>query len=365
MDFPKAKSLYVHIPFCDGICPYCDFCKVEKSTGYEQGYLKALLFDVSKLEKRRFETIYVGGGTPTCLEDDSFLSLLKALSPLLEKGGEFTIEANPESLTKEKTALMKENGVNRVSIGVESTKEKYLNFLGRKHSFSLVKEKVSLLRRFGFSNINLDLMYGLPSETLDEVNEEVKNLLSLRPEHISTYSLILEKGTIFAAKGVKEGEEEMVAEQYARINEILKNHGYHRYEVSNFSLPNRESRHNLTYWKDEPYAAIGAGASGYEDGIRYRNTFSVPSFINGKRRIEEERVDPNGDKGYYLLTGLRLSVGISLKEYQNRFGSDLLIEKKEAIERQLSLGNIVVEDGRLSVKEDRMILLDRVLVDFI
>lgn len=365
MDFPAAKSLYVHIPFCDGICPYCDFCKVEKSTGYEQGYMEALLFDVSKLAGRKFETIYVGGGTPTCLEDSSFFSLLSSLSPLLEEDGEFTVEANPESLSEEKMAVMKGNGVNRVSIGVESTKEEYLRFLGRRHSFSLVKEKVASLRRLGFTNINLDLMYGLPKETLIEVSEEVENLLSLCPEHISTYSLILEKGTVFAAKGIEEGDEEKVAEQYARINDILKKHGYHRYEVSNFSLSDKESRHNLTYWRDETYVGLGAGASGYEDGVRYRNTFSVPSYINGKRRIEEERVDNNGDKSYFLLTGLRLSMGISLEEYRKRFDSDLLIEKKEAVDRQLSLGNIAIEDGRLRVKEDRMILLDRVLVDFI
>ncbi len=360
-----AESLYVHIPFCDGICPYCDFCKVEKSTHYEQGYLKALLFDIQNLGDRRFSTIYVGGGTPTCLDDDGFVLLLEALSPLLGEKGEFTVEANPESLSEEKMALMKRYGVNRISMGVESTTDKNLRFLGRKHDFALVKEKVSKLRECGFDNINLDLMYGLPDESMGEVETDIRGLLSLRPEHISTYSLILEKGTAFSAKGIKEGEQGDVADQYERINELLKEAGYHRYEVSNFSLPNRESRHNLVYWKNKPYVGLGAGASGYEDGVRYRNTFSIPAYIGGKRKIEEEEVDKSSDASYFLLTGLRLAEGISLEEYRSLYDVDLLLEKKEAIERHIALGNLEIDGDRLFVKEERMILLDRVLVDLI
>ncbi|MCR5079665.1 MAG: radical SAM family heme chaperone HemW [Bacilli bacterium] len=365
MPFQVAKSLYVHIPFCDGICPYCDFCKVEKSTHYEQGYLKALLFDIQNLGSRRFDTVYVGGGTPTCLEDDNFLRLLKALSPLLEIGGEFTVEANPESLSEAKIAMMKENGVNRVSIGVESTSRKNLLFLGRKHSFDLVKDRVYALKKAGIDNINLDLMYGLPGEGLDEVKEDIDNLLSLSPTHISTYSLILEKGTDFYARGIKEGEQEEVADQYELINDLLKKSGYHRYEVSNFSLPDKESRHNLVYWENRPYVGLGAGASGYEDGVRYRNTFSIPRFNEGKRKVEEEKVDRDSEASYFLLTGLRLAKGISLKEYRSLFGMDLLSNRKEAIDRHIGLGNIEIKGDRLMVKEERMILLDRVLVDLI
>ncbi len=362
---PSPKSAYIHIPFCKSICTYCDFCKLLKNPVFEQSYVEALLEDIKKANLMNMKTIYVGGGTPSCLEDGLFASLLAELGESLGEGYEFTVECNPESLTPEKARIMKAVGVNRVSIGLQSANPKYLSYLGRTHTFKAVEEAIITLRSNGIKNINVDLMYGFEGQNEEELLDDIKAILSLKVPHLSTYSLILEKGTILYGKGVKETEGDILANFYEIILKELRKAGYRRYEVSNFALPGYESRHNLVYWRDEQYYGLGLGASGYENGVRYRITPSINNYLKGIRKVEEEKVNKADDRSYYLLTLLRLEEGFDLREFRDRFDEDLLFSRKTAIEKHLKYGNVIVENDRIKVTDKGMLRLDSILVDLL
>ncbi len=344
-----AEALYVHIPFCRSICAYCDFPKVLYRQSWAESYLSALFAELSAYKIGKVETIYVGGGTPSALPRPLLKELLGKLSPLLKEGGEFTFEANPESLNEEKIALLRENKVNRVSLGVESSKAKYLSLMGRKHTFEEAREAIALLRAHGISNINVDWIYALPGETIEELKEEAKAFLSLGVPHISAYTLILEDGSLFKAKGFLEASEDEQGEQYEEVLSLLREKGYRRYEVSNFALPGFESKHNLTYWKDEEYYGLGLGASGYLDGIRYTNTRSLSSYIKGKGLREKE--ERSGEEEF-LLCNLRLEEGFALSSFEERFHKDFRLAYKKPLEK-------LVDDGFLLEKESRIVPTDK------
>ena len=362
---PPPTSLYIHIPFCESLCPYCDFAKVYKRTGYESPYIQSLLSDIIPLQNGHFKTIYIGGGTPSCLDFSLLKALLEALSPKLSPDGEFTFEANPESLSEEKIALLSEAKVNRVSMGVQSSLPKYLSYLGRKHDMAMVEAKAKALRSAGIDNINLDLMYGFLGQTKEELSLDLEAIISLHPAHISTYALQIEPGTLFFNKKQSASSDETLAEFYEHIVKVLQEHGYGRYEVSNFALSGKASRHNLAYWHDERYIGLGAGASGFEGGIRYTNTASVPGYIAGERRAYEEKVDDKADRTYYLLTHLRLEEGFSLEEFESRFHENLLESKKTEIKRLLELGLLQIESGRMKVHPKSFFLMDEAVRELI
>ena len=250
-----ATSLYVHIPFCQKICSYCDFSKVLFNQKWAFSYIEALFKEIDsyKIKPHSQKTIYVGGGTPTSLPDELFESLLLYLRKFLRAGGEFTVETNPESLTPLKIAIMKENGVNRVSIGMQSSNIKLLSLMEREHTYDDVYRCVNNLKTIGISNINVDLIYALPGEDMSILKEDIKALLSLDVPHISTYSLILEDSTKFKNLGYKEADDSIIADQYEEILNSLRAVGYERYEVSNYAKPGYESRHNTVYWKNKEY----------------------------------------------------------------------------------------------------------------
>ena len=358
---PLPTSAYIHIPFCESICPYCDFPKVLKGTGFEREYIASLILDIGELPEGHFRTLYIGGGTPSCLDFSLLGELLASLSGKLREGGEFTFEGNPESLDEERIDLLARFGVNRVSLGVQSSKENYLSYLGRGHDFDLVKERVTALKEAGIENINLDLMYGFDGQSESELLDDIEAILSLRPTHISTYSLLVEPNTVFFNKDVKPAGDDEQAVFYELICKRLKEAGFIHYEVSNFALPGFHSRHNMVYWRNERYIGLGAGASGYEGDIRYKITSSIPKFIKGERRSEEERVSKQDQRTYFLLTHLRLAEGFSLKEFNSLFDEDLLSTKKEEIASFVSSNLIEVEGDRLFVKEGAMFVEDIVI----
>ena len=359
----SPKSLYVHIPFCDHLCAYCDFCKVLYRPSWAEDYLTALDRELFFYSSHRFDTIYLGGGTPSCLPLPQLCHVLTSCSLLLSSHPEFTLEANPESFDLEKAKACAKHGVNRISFGVQSSQDKFLDLLGRKHTFDEAKKAVEIARSAGIDDINVDLMYALPGETMEDLEKDIDAFLSLNVPHISTYSLILEEGTAFHNQEIKEASEDLQADMYERILFRLRNAGYRRYEVSNFAKPGLESRHNQTYWKDQEYVGIGLGASGYENGIRYTKQKNLTAYLkNPTLRKEEEKVSLKEDRSYYLLCNLRLEEGFSLGEFENRFSIDFFSCYPSA-RKKISEGLLKKDGGRIACTDKGMLLMDAVLVD--
>ena len=309
------------------------------------------------------KTIYVGGGTPTAIDDDLFLELLKIIKPYTSEVTEYTFEANPESLSKEKLEMMKEYGVNRISLGVQTTNDEVLKQINRRHTFEDTKTAISLARKMGFDNLNVDLIIGLPGVQKEQFQEDLLKVTDLGVDHISCYSLTVHPNTMFFIKGINEPKEELSRELYDFAEEFLKEKGFVHYEISNWAKPGKESEHNLTYWKDEHYYGFGMGAAGYLEDIRYANTKSINKYINGEYRDEEEHVNRQDDKLYYLMLNLRTNVGIEFKEYYYRFQIDFLEKYKDTISRLVEQGLLALTEDRVFPTYDGMMVLDQIIME--
>ena len=362
----KPKALYIHIPFCEHICDYCDFPKLQYFRNFATKYLKSLKKELCSYNiEHQLETIYVGGGTPTALEEDLFLELLQMIKPFANGVKEYTFEANPESLSIDKLEMMKEYGVNRISIGVESTDDKILALINRKHTFKDVQTAILRAREIGFDNINVDLIIGLPHVQKINFIKDLDNVISLGAEHISCYSLTVHPHTVFSLKGIEEPKEEFARELYDLAEKKLKEAGYIHYEISNWTKPNRESLHNYTYWKDEQYYGLGFGASGYIKDIRYTNTRNLELYNKGEYIAEKEIVSPEDDKVYFIMLSLRTIRGIVLSEYQERFGEDFYESHKEIVDDNIKKGNLIFKDGRIYPTYNGMMILDQIIMALI
>lgn len=359
----KPLSLYIHIPFCEHICHYCDFPKLQYFTYLAKKYLAKLKEELDGYAiNHRLDTIYIGGGTPTALEDDLFEELLKMVQPYLKGVKEFTVEANPESLIHSKLVLLKKYGVNRISLGVESTDERILKLLNRHHTFEDVKNVIKSARELGFSNINVDLILGLPQVDKKLLSMDIDRLIALGVEHISCYSLTIHPHTKFYLDGFKEVSDDFSRELYDLIADKLKEAGYVHYEVSNWAKPNYYSLHNMTYWKDEQYYGIGLGASGFIGKYRYRNTYSITKYNDGAFLDSRELVTYEDDKTYYIMLSLRTIFGLSFEEYQKRFGEDFLTEHQKSIDSFLEQGLAKIEGEHLIPTYEGMMILDQMIL---
>ena len=358
----KPESLYIHIPFCAHLCAYCDFAKVLYEPAWALSYVGELKKEIAALKIDSVKTIYIGGGTPSVLPTPLLADLLAFVQPFLAKGGEFTLEANPENFTREKALLLRKMGVNRLSLGVQSSDEVLLKRMGRHHTFEEAKAAFSLAREVGFDNISCDLIYGLPGETMGILKKDIAALLSLKSEHLSTYCLSVNPGTVFFNQHVEEMDQALAADQYEAILRAFRAKGYTRYEVSNFAKEGRESRHNLTYWKDEPYYGVGMGAAGYIDNLRYTNTRDLQAYLKGKRHDEEEIVTPEEDRKYFFLTNLRLAKGFSLLSYQERFHEDFTLAYRVPLTRLIAAGLLKEDNARVYPTDQGILLLDRILL---
>lgn len=358
----KINSLYIHIPFCTHICRYCDFTKLFYNKKFSEPYLRALFSELDSYNIELVNTIYIGGGTPTSLSDEEFEGVLKKVSPLLINGGEFSVEANVENLTKTKLELMKKYQVNRLSLGVESTCDKCLKQIGRAHSFEEAKKAVELAKSYGFDNINVDLMFGFPGQNIDDLRNDLNNIIALNTQHISIYSLIVSPGTAFFNDGIKEQNEDSSRLFYDEILQSLRSVGYKRYEVSNFAKKGKESRHNLTYWQDKEYYGIGLGASGYIDGARYTNTKNIDNYINGKYVDVAEEVTDNERLEDFLLCNLRLEEGFLRKDFFDRFGIDFATKYKAQLPELTKNNLIIIENDRIKLSDDGIAIMDYILL---
>jgi oxygen-independent coproporphyrinogen-3 oxidase len=359
-----VRSLYVHIPFCAHLCAYCDFPKVLFQPKWAFSYVEELKKEAAScsIAPHSLDTLYFGGGTPSVLPNPLLKELLSYFAPFLKQGGEFTLEGNPESLDEAKLTLLRQSGVNRLSIGVESADPALLALMGRHHSFAEAKRSVVLAKQAGFTNINCDLIYALPGEDLTALRKDIDALLSLDVDHLSTYCLSVNPGTLFHNQGRQEMEQSLAADQYELILKCLRAAGYDRYEVSNFCRKGKKSRHNLTYWKDEEYYGLGMGASGYVAGVRYDNVRNLSAYLAGQWRANEEKIDQKSALEYYFLTNLRLEEGFSEADFEKKFGFSFAEAYAPAINKALAEGLAEAKGGRFYASDKGILLLDRLLV---
>ena len=358
----NPSSLYVHIGFCKSLCPYCDFPKALYQRTWAKTYLQKLKEELLSRGEGLFSTLYVGGGTPTALDADLLDDILSFLHQYLAKEGEFSVEINPETLDEEKAKILAANGVNRASIGAQSSSPKSLVTLGRHHDFEAVKKAVNLLRGVGIENINLDWMYGFPNQTDEDLEEDINAFLSLDVPHLSVYSLLLEQGTRYYVQGVKPLDDDTQQTYFERVYDALTQSGYERYEISNFAKKGYQCKHNLVYWKGLPYRAIGLGASGYEGNIRYQNTLNFIAYLKGQYEGNVEIQSPQDEYESYLLTNLRLTEGFSLSDFQGHLHEDFLIKKAEEAQKLCAEGLAEVRDGRFKCTLRGLALLDTALL---
>lgn len=358
-----VKSAYIHIPFCNNICSYCDFCKLLYNKNFVKKYLDALEKEITNNYKNEvLDTIYVGGGTPSSLsvsELNKLFSIIKIFK--LSKEYEFTFEVNIEDITEEKLEILKENKVNRLSIGIESFNDKYLKYLGRNYTSDIINEKVELAKKY-FDNINVDLMYALKNESLDDLEEDIDKILKLDIKHISCYSLIIEKNTKLYIDNTKYISDDLDSDMYNLIDKKLENK-YHRYEVSNYSITSYESRHNLTYWKNNEYYGFGLGAAGYIDNIRYTNTRNLSKYISGSYERQEEVLTKEDKIKYEFILGLRLTSGINKDNFNKKYGIN--INEIKIIKELINKGLLIDDKINIYVPKKYFYVLNDILVNFV
>ncbi|MDN6519023.1 MAG: radical SAM family heme chaperone HemW [Enterococcus sp.] len=357
----QSTSAYVHIPFCEHICYYCDFNKVFLEGQPVDEYIEALLkearLSLIKNPVKNMETLYVGGGTPTSLNASQLDRLLSGLREILPYNeGEFTVEANPGDLSGEKLDVMKNYGVNRLSMGVQTFDDRLLKKIGRKHTAKDVYDTVRLLEEKDFSNVTIDLIYALPGQSLESFRDTVERALALDLPHYALYSLILENQTMFM-NWVRRGkmqlpEQELEAQMYAETIEAMEKAGRMQYEISNFAKPGFESQHNLVYWNNQNYFGLGAGASGYLENRRYKNRGPIQHYMkaltdNQLPILEEERLSQKEQIEEEMFLGLRKISGVDKTVFESRFDQKLTDVYGDVIEKLKQQKLIAETDSRV------------------
>ena len=349
----KIHSLYIHIPFCNKICDYCDFTKLQYFRKFAVDYLDALKDELDSYNIKNLKTIYVGGGTPTALEDDLFLKLLQIIDLYKEGVKEYTFEANPESLSLEKIKMLKEHGVNRVSLGVQTTNDRILQAVNRDHTFEQVKSAIKSLKEQGIDNINVDLILGLPHTSKKILENDIRNVLSLDVKHISCYGLTVNPHTALFNKGFKEPSGDVLRQYYDIAESILKENGFIHYEVSNWSKPGYQSEHNLTYWRNEQYYGVGLGASGYIGETRYKDTINLSQYLARVFVNEQEKVSSKDKITYQIMLNLRTIEGLDMKYVEG---------KEKVVDELIKEGLIVKKQNRLVPTYEGMMILDQIIL---
>ena len=359
------KSLYIHIPFCDNICPYCDFVKLYKNVSDENKYIDKLIEEISSfnIDKDQLETIFIGGGTPTALSIENLDKLLSYLASNFVSVKEFSIETNPERITEDVCKLFKKYKVNRVSIGAQAANEKSLKTLGRVHTVKQIVDAFNLLKKHYINNINLDFIYGFNEMDENDIYDDIKLVSSLKPTHVSCYALQIEDKKIYKIKHITSQDDETLAKEYNLLTEKLSSLGYKRYEVSNYSLPGYECKHNLTYWHDDQYYAAGISASSYIYPNRYKNTSSITNYLKGINNKEVTPISKKDEEFEFLMLNLRLIDGFELNEFKNRFNKDFLADYKSELTKLKTF--FIVTESKVKLRQEFIYLMDGILLDLL
>lgn len=370
-------SLYIHVPFCVKKCLYCGFSSTPYSKGLADAYLCGLRREAEQvrelLHRDGVQTLYIGGGTPTCLSPEHAEELLGIVRGIIPagQGMERTVEANPHSLSETVLALFREQGMNRLSIGVQSFDDRRLATLGRSHSSAEAAAAVDRARRAGFRNISVDLIYGIPGQDAASWDETVKRAVALGPEHIAVYALSLDEGSAFkrmAAEGaLRVPDDDAVAHQYEHAVNYLTTSGYRQYELSNFSRPGFECSHNRNYWERGEYVGLGPGAWSFRSGRRSCNTADIVHYAGRlaaglSPREEDELISADEASREHLLLGLRTSNGVDLSEYRRLHGDGAFGHLMDNVSKAGPHGLLAVQGGHICLTGRGKLLADQVIL---
>lgn len=375
----KKLGLYVHIPFCKQKCYYCDFASFAGKENMQRNYIDALCKEIretfKKLDAYIIDSIFIGGGTPSILDVENMEILFKEIKNLNKADDlEYSMECNPGSLNEEKLKIMKKFGVNRISMGLQAVQDNLLKSIGRIHTFYDFKKNFDLARKYGFNNINVDLMFALPNQTLNDWKETLEIICNIKPEHISCYSLIIEEGTAFSKlyemDKLNLPSEDLERDMYDLCKNILTNNKYNKYEISNYSLNNKECRHNLKYWDMEEWIGVGSNSSSFINSKRIKNITDINKYIekinNGELPHEEiinNSVNDNMEE--FMFMGLRKTQGVSEEEFYKRFNKTLDDVYRNVIEKYQKEEFLVRSKGRLYLTEKGMQISNIIMADFL
>ncbi len=358
----KPEYLYVHVPFCKGICHYCDFAHTVYDQARADQWLNALEKEILYREIRPdLKTVYIGGGTPSSLNESQLEKLLSLIAPYSRHICEYTMEVNPETLTKAKAQIMADYGISRISIGFQCAQPEMLAKLGRHHTKEDVLNAMELLRSYGIDNISLDLMYSLPQQTMDMLKESIDTALSYRPKHLSLYSLTIEENTVFGKRGVQPLDEDTEADMYEYICRTLPQHGFEQYEISNFALEGFQSVHNRAYWTYRDFAGVSCGASGKEGLLRYDHTSSLKEYLQDPLKTSDIPLSKEDAMFEMVMMNLRLKEGMSLDLFQKTFGISFEEAFHGKYEQLTDSAQLCMENGMLRCTEQSWHILNSVL----
>lgn len=372
----KEVALYIHVPFCKQKCFYCDFPSYARKDDLMSDYIEALLIELKeKIKAYKVRSLFIGGGTPSYLNEENLSKLMKVIKNInFIEDAEKTIECNPGTVSEEKFNIMKDGGINRLSFGLQTTKNNLLKGIGRIHTFEAFKDNYNLARSVGFNNINIDMMFGLPNQSVKDWTDSLEEVAKLNPEHISAYSLIIEEGTpfykLYNEDKLKLPSEEEEREMYKKCKDILIENGYHQYEISNYAKEGKECLHNEVYWMCDEYIGVGASSSSYIDGKRIKNIDDLREYIkrigSGESIVDEEIINTkNDDIEEFMFMGLRMNCGIKEEEFKRRFHTDVDNVYKDVIEGNINKGLLERKRGRIYLTDKGIELSNMVMSDMI
>lgn len=365
------RGLYIHIPFCKRKCEYCDFVSFADRCHRTGDYLTALQKEMNSYRGETVDTIFIGGGTPSILSSTEITRLTEMIKDnfSIAPNAEYTIEINPGTVDRDKMEAMFRGGVNRVSVGVQSFCDYELKAIGRIHNAETAIATVNALNEMGFRNISIDLMMSLPYQTEESFKENLRIAMTLPINHISIYSLIIEEDTLIYNKyksgEYREPDDDMDRLLYKYTKQYLKEHGFNRYEISNYAKSGYESRHNLKYWNCDEYIGIGLNAHSYVDGVRYYNTADFEEYIAGNFREDGDELSREDKMGEFMILGLRKTEGISIKEFESLFCENIKTVYGETIDKFINLGALKMTGERVYLTDYGMDISNAVMCEFL
>ena len=385
----KELGIYIHIPFCKQKCYYCDFVSFPDKINLQEKYIEALIKELKSynLEEYDVTTIYIGGGTPSYISSDLIKKVLENLKGKIKNNKtkwediEITIEVNPGTVNKEKLEEYKKQGINRLSIGLQTTNDILLKKIGRIHTYKEFLDTYNLARNIGFENINVDLIIGLPEETISDVKKDLENIIKINPEHISVYSLIVEEGTkienLLNENKITLPDEESERRMYWFVKNTLELNGYNHYEISNFAKENMESKHNINCWEQKEYIGLGIASHSYVENIRYGNTSNLEKYIENKDFVNEQELETKkiriidevqskeDIKKEYMMLGLRKVKGVKISKFKEKFGENPIYIFRNELEKLVRENLIVVDGDNIYLSNKGLDLANLVFEEFI
>ena len=371
----SPMEIYIHIPFCIRKCDYCDFLSGPSGPEEQADYVQALLREIQAVEEgegRSVSSIFIGGGTPSVLDERLLGDILREIRNRfkMEEDSEITIEVNPGTANIGKLQAYREMGINRLSIGLQSPEDRELKILGRIHNYGQFLETYQEARTVGFDNINIDLMSAVPDQTYEGWVKNLRTVAELEPEHISAYSLIVEEGTPFAARKLNLPDEDTEYNMYEATAQILKEYGFEQYEISNYARKGRKCRHNVGYWTRQDYLGFGLGASSLYGKERFANTADMKKYLENstnpeKIREKEPSLTREDEMAEFMFLGLRMTKGISKADFQRCFGCTIESVYGEVLEKYESMELLLEKDGRIFLSREGIHVSNSIMAEFL